>query len=492
MKEENTNLHVWNVSELSNSVKDAIEERYDYIRVKGEVSKPNFASSGHVYFSLKDDKSLLNAIIWKYNLFNISLKPEEGLEVICTGRLTVYPGGSKYQIIVQNIELAGLGALLKQVEERRKRLSKEGLFNESNKKPIPKIPKCIGVITSSKASVFRDILHRINERWPCNILLMPVAVQGSKAAKEITDAINIFESLKTQNRLISPDVLIIARGGGSVEDLSAFNEEIVVRAVWDCSIPIISGVGHETDNTLIDFVSDLRAPTPSAAAELASPVKLEFSSSILDFQNRIERTINIMFDNLRNFLKLQSKIVNQFEQVLERPSQRLDIVHNKFKYNFNYYLSTKIQQLSNLRSNITHPNDFLKIKGFYIKSLFDDINQKIIINNLNQKAHSFSSLKKEIDLKKILLKMKISEVELNKLIRIFDNLIFTLFKQKYKDYETNFRLLENSNLTKVFSKGFVKVQKTNGQSVSKSKNLSVGEKLDLIFLDGKIKVKVIE
>ncbi len=206
----------------------------------------------------------------------------------------------------------------------------------------------------------------------------------------------------------------------------------------------------------------------------------------------MERTINIMFDNLRNFLKLQSKIVNQFEQVLERPSQRLDIVHNKFKYNFNYYLSTKIQQLSNLSSNITHPNDFLKIKGFYIKSLFDDINQKIIINNLNQKAHSFSSLKKEIDLKKILLKMKISQVELNKLIRIFDNLIFALFKQKYKDYETNFRLLENSNFTKVFSKGFVKVQKTNGQSVSKSKNLSIGEKLDLIFLDGKIKVKVIE
>ena len=489
MSVNQTNVHIWNVSELSNSIKDTIEDSFDYVRVRGEISKPNFASSGHVYFSLKDETSLLSAIIWKYNYFNISIKPEEGIEVICTGRLTVYPGGSKYQIIVQDIELAGIGALLKQVEERRIKLSKEGLFAEEHKKLIPKFPRCIGIITSSKASVFKDILHRINERWPCHILLIPVAVQGKKAAKEISDAIKVGDQLNSEN-LISPDVIIVARGGGSVEDLAAFNEEIVIRAVWNCTIPVISAVGHETDTTLIDYVSDLRAPTPSAAAELASPVRGELSSAIIDFESRVERSINIMIDNLRNVLKLQSKILHQFEKILERPSQSLDIAYNKLIYNFSDFLSENNQKFSNISSKIAKPDNFIQTKEFYFKSLFDDFNQKIIFKKFNQKSNLLFRLGKEINSEKIILKMKVSQVEINKLSRIFNKLINDLFKQKHEELRTNFRLLENSNVSKIFSKGFVKVEKPNGQHVPNAKNLSLGDKLSLIFLDGKINVKV--
>ena len=268
---------VLSVTELSLSLKTCVEQMFSYIRVRGEVSGLKTVASGHTYFSLKDKDSVLSAICWRGRSKKTMAALQEGLEVICTGKLSTYPGRSNYQMIVESAEPAGVGALLKLLNERREKLAKEGLFDESRKKPIPTLPRVIGVVTSPTGAVIRDIMHRLNDRFPRPVLLWPVAVQGEGAADQIAAAIRGFnaipkEGLQTPSGLICrPDVLIVARGGGSLEDLWCFNEEVVVRAVADSVIPVISAVGHEPDVTISDFVADLRAATPSNAAELAVP-----------------------------------------------------------------------------------------------------------------------------------------------------------------------------------------------------------------------------
>ena len=262
------------VSELSDSIKSLIEENFGYIRVRGEIGRVSIPASGHIYFDLKDNDSVISGIIWKGNSKNLEIQPEEGLEVICTGKVTTYKGQSKYQIIVDKVQPAGLGALMALLEKRKKLLADEGLFSENLKKDIPYLPKTIGVITSPTGSVIRDIIHRISERFPVHIIVWPVRVQGETCPDEVVDALNGFD-LINQSGLPSPDLIIVARGGGSVEDLWGFNDEKVVRAVSRSKIPIISAIGHETDTTLIDLASDLRAPTPTAAAEKAVPVRID-------------------------------------------------------------------------------------------------------------------------------------------------------------------------------------------------------------------------
>ncbi|HKD48353.1 MAG TPA: exodeoxyribonuclease VII large subunit, partial [Rhizomicrobium sp.] len=264
------NLPEYSVSELSAVLKRTVEERFPFVRVRGEISGLKAATSGHIYFDLKDDKALLNAIVWKATARLLKVKPEAGLDVICTGRVTTYPGSSRYQLIVEQMELAGLGALMAMLEERKKRLAAEGLFDVARKRKLPFLPEVIGVITSPTGAVIRDIMHRLNARFPRRVLIWPVAVQGERAAAEIAQAIAGFSGMAKD--FPRPDLLIVARGGGSIEDLMAFNDEAVVRATAASKIPLISAVGHETDTTLIDFASDMRAPTPTAAAELAVPV----------------------------------------------------------------------------------------------------------------------------------------------------------------------------------------------------------------------------
>jgi exodeoxyribonuclease VII large subunit len=262
-----SNLPEFSVTELSAALKRAVEDQFAVVRVRGEISGLKFHSSGHVYFDLKDDKAVLNAVIWRTTTARLKVRPEAGMEVICTGKLSTYAGTSRYQIIVEQVEMAGLGALMALLEERKKRLAAEGLFDGARKRPLPFLPEIIGVITSPTGAVIRDIMHRLQARFPRRVLLWPVAVQGEKAAAEIAAAIAGFNAM-TANR---PDLIIVARGGGSVEDLMAFNDEGVVRAAAASVIPLISAVGHETDTTLIDFAADVRAPTPTAAAEIAVP-----------------------------------------------------------------------------------------------------------------------------------------------------------------------------------------------------------------------------
>ena len=318
------NLPELSVSELSAALKRTVEDAFPYVRVRGEISGLKFHSSGHVYFDLKDDKAVLNAVIWKGTARSLKVRPEAGLEVVCTGRISTYAGSSRYQLIVEQVELAGLGALMAMLEERKKKLAAEGLFEASRKKKLPFLPDVIGVVTSPTGAVIRDIMHRLEARFPRRVLLWPVSVQGERAAGEIAAAIRGFAKFPLAG-LPRPDVLIVARGGGSVEDLMAFNEEAVVRAVAECDIPVISAVGHETDTTLIDFAADMRAPTPTAAAELAVPVRTELIAQTLDFERRLLRAFVRSMEDRRRAVRELARVLPRAEQLFAQPRQRVDV-----------------------------------------------------------------------------------------------------------------------------------------------------------------------
>ena len=321
-----TNNPVYSVSEFSHVIKKLVETNFSYVRIRGEISRPSFPGSGHVYFTLKDSDGTIAAIVWKYTLPRLSIKPEEGIEVICTGKVTTFAGQSKYQIIVESMEVAGEGALLKMLEDRRKKLLKEGLFNQEFKKPIPYLPKIIGVITSPSGAVIRDILHRLSDRFPSHVYLWPVAVQGEGSANQISNAIDKFNQLTDETSIKKPDLLIVARGGGGLEDLWSFNEEIVIRSVFKSSIPVISAVGHETDTTLIDFVSDLRAPTPTAAAEKAVPVRDELIARIDELNLRLKTSLSNKQNNKKDSLKNLIRLLGKPDQIFENKTQKLDFI----------------------------------------------------------------------------------------------------------------------------------------------------------------------
>ena len=316
------NLPEYSVTELSNALKRAVEEKFPFVRVRGEVSGLKQAASGHIYFDLKDDKAVLNAIVWKQSARLLKVKPESGLEVICMGRVTTYPGSSRYQMIVEQVELAGLGALMAMLEERKKRLAAEGLFDAARKRKLPFLPAVIGVITSPTGSVIRDIMHRLNARFPRRVLLWPVAVQGERAGAEVAAAITGFNAMP--DSFPRPDLLIVARGGGSIEDLMAFNDEAVVRAAAASKIPLISAVGHETDTTLIDFASDMRAPTPTAAAELAVPVRADLEAVLADFSRRARNCFDKGLIDRKRHLAQLARILPRPEQLFAQSRQRLD------------------------------------------------------------------------------------------------------------------------------------------------------------------------
>ena len=321
-----SNLPEFSVTELSAALKRAVEDQFALVRVRGEISGLKFHSSGHVYFDLKDDKAVLNAVIWRTTTARLKMRPEAGMEVVCTGKLSTYAGTSRYQIIVEQVELAGLGALMALLEQRKKALAAEGLFDVSRKKKLPFLPEVIGVVTSPTGAVIRDIMHRLQARFPRRVLLWPVAVQGEKAAAEVTAAIAGFNAFTGALR---PDLIIVARGGGSVEDLMAFNEESVVRAVAASTIPLISAVGHETDTTLIDFAADMRAPTPTAAAELAVPVRAELLAQVLDFERRFVRCFGKGMEDRRRHLIQLARVLPRAETLFAGPRQRLDLTGDR-------------------------------------------------------------------------------------------------------------------------------------------------------------------
>jgi exodeoxyribonuclease VII large subunit len=332
----------YSVSELSNTIKLVVEGALPYVKVKGELSNFKKAPSGHIYMNLKDESAVIAAICWKGSADRFSFKPEDGMEVICTGRITTYAGQSKYQMIIDTMSPAGLGTLMELLEKRKKKLAAEGLFDANRKKPIPFLPEVIGVVTSPTGAVIRDILHRIGERFPTNVIVWPVLVQGEKAAEQIAGAIYGFNSIQGEKR---PDVIIVARGGGSLEDLWPFNEEIVVRAAATSNIPLISAVGHETDTTLIDYASDLRCPTPTAAAEKCVPVRAELILLVDDMARRIKGSIFRLLDDKQNYLKGLSRGIPSLSQLIDDKVQKLDNLVLRLENAFPKILKEKEQKL---------------------------------------------------------------------------------------------------------------------------------------------------
>jgi exodeoxyribonuclease VII large subunit len=320
-----SNSPEFTVSELSSALKRTVEDTYGHVRVRGEISGfrgPH--SSGHCYFALKDDSAKIEAVIWKGVHGRMRFKPQEGLEVIATGKLTTYPGSSKYQIVIEAIEPAGVGALMALMEERKKKLAAEGLFDEARKQLLPWLPEVIGVVTSPTGAVIRDILHRLEDRFPRRVLVWPVRVQGEGSAEQIAAAIHGFNALEDGGRIPKPDLLIVARGGGSLEDLWSFNEEIVVRAAAESMIPLISAVGHETDVTLIDFAADKRAPTPTAAAEMAVPVRAELFVEVTSLERRAMLCWQRGQETRRGELRAAARALPKATELLDIPRQRLD------------------------------------------------------------------------------------------------------------------------------------------------------------------------
>ena len=432
-----SNNPVYSVGEFSHVIKKLVETNFSYVRIRGEISRPSFPGSGHVYFTLKDADGTIAAIIWKYTIPRLSVKPEEGMEVICTGKITTFAGQSKYQIIVDNMEVAGEGALLKMLEDRRKKLLAEGLFNPEHKKRIPYLPEIIAVITSPSGAVIKDILHRLSDRFPSHVYIWPVAVQGEGSAKQVSNAIDQLNQLSKETNVKRPDLIIVARGGGSLEDLWSFNEEIVVRSVFNSTIPIISAVGHETDTTLIDFVSDLRAPTPTGAAEKSVPVRDELKARVGELGLRMHSSflskVNNNKDHLRNLVRL-----------LGKPDQILDNKNQKLDYTF--------KDLENLFQNI-FVDQKNKISQFAQRLL----PPKVLINNL--------------DAKKQLLDTK------------FRNFIENLIDKKQTRFISSGKLLEAASFKRVLDRGFSLVMDSEGNPIKLSSQASNKALVNIKFAD---------
>jgi exodeoxyribonuclease VII large subunit len=351
-----TNIPEFSVSELAFSLKKTLEENYGRVRIRGEIGRVTIAGSGHLYTNLKDDSASIDAVCWKGAVSKLSVRPEEGLEVICTGRVSSYPASSKYQLIIESMELAGQGALLKMLEERRKKLAAEGLFDDTRKKKLPFLPDVIGVVTSPTGAVIRDILHRLEDRFPRHVLIWPVLVQGEAAAGQIAAAIEGFQTIGEKG-LPKPDLLIVARGGGSLEDLMPFNEEIVVRAAAASKIPLISAVGHETDTTLIDFAADLRAPTPTGAAEMAVPRRSDLLARTLENEQRLFGGINRQLSELRHKLDAQGARLGDPAKLLENRAQKLDHIGDKMTRSFRELIAGKSRNIIEFGARLRHPQD---------------------------------------------------------------------------------------------------------------------------------------
>ncbi len=367
MENATPKLPEFTVSEISFEIKRFVETNFAHVRIRGEIFGGKRADSGHWYLSLKDENAVLSAVIWKGVASRLTFKPEDGLEVIATGKITTFAGKSSYQLVIEQMEIAGAGALLKLLEERKKKFAEEGLFDPAHKLPIPYLPQVIGVVTSASGAVIRDIIHRIRDRFPTPVLLWPTPVQGEGAAEKIASAIAGLNSLP-ENGIPRPDVIIVARGGGSLEDLWPFNEEVVIRAVYASRIPIISAVGHETDTMLIDYVADKRAPTPTGAAEFAVPVKAELSIQLNNLDSRLSNGMVRYLSERRNQLEALRRGIPNLSQILAEITQRFDDRIERLNLAF-----------QNLLANKQASVERIALKPYYIQNIFDK-NQEILKN----------------------------------------------------------------------------------------------------------------
>ena len=354
-----TNTPVLSVSQISAALKNTIEDRFERVKIRGEVSRPTRARSGHFYMTMKDERAVIDAVAWKGVASRLPFDITEGMELIATGKLTTFPGNSKYQLVVDSVELAGEGALLKMLEDRRKALQAEGLFDAERKKPLPLLPRRIGVVSSPNGAVIRDIWHRVRDRFPLPVMLWPVIVQGQGAAGQVARAIRGFDAMDADMR---PDMIIVARGGGSLEDLWAFNEEEVVRAAAACRLPLISAIGHETDTTLLDYVADKRAPTPTAAAEFAVPVRADLLAHLTDQSGRLQRGLSAKVQHAEQGLGDVARALRDPLAIVRGQEQELDLALDRLHATKASLLGRMDLNLNQASTALGKPHEFIRRK----------------------------------------------------------------------------------------------------------------------------------
>jgi exodeoxyribonuclease VII large subunit len=482
----------YSVSEISGIVRGLIESEFEYVRIRGEIGRVSNPRSGHIYLDLKDERSVLAAVIWKGNVRNLPTMPEEGLEVIASGKLTTFGAQSKYQLIIEHVTPAGEGALMALLAKRKEKLRQEGLFDASRKKNLPYLPDVIGVITSSSGAVIRDILHRLRDRFPREVIIWPVAVQGDTCSEEVARAIDGFNSFTRSDQIKRPDLLIVARGGGSLEDLWGFNEENVLRAVAACEIPLISAIGHETDTTLIDLVSDVRAPTPTAAAEIAVPVLSEISHNLNKIENRKWRQLKQKLSHSKQRFVDVSRSMPRSTEICALPSQRLDVTSERLQRGLlNLIQRNKLQSAKVLAG--FHPR-FLKqfLEAQHERMVAHSGSLFVSFRRNSEKKyvqlHILSNNLRSYDLSRNIKAIKLNFYQIvNRLLSLKSNLVASnLTKLESLD-----RLRETLGYKETLNRGYSVVRA--GGSIMTSVSAVVDKaQLEVEFRDGRIEVCITE
>jgi len=488
------NAPEFTVSELSSALRRTVEDAYGHVRVRGEISGFRGAhSSGHCYFALKDESAKIEAVIWKSALYRMRFKPQEGLEVVATGRLTTYPGSSKYQIVIEQLEPAGVGALMALMEERKKKLAAEGLFDEARKQLLPWLPEVIGVVTSPTGAVIRDILHRLEDRFPRRVLVWPVRVQGDGSAEQVAAAIRGFNALKEGGRIPRPDVLIVARGGGSLEDLWSFNEEIVVRAAAESMIPLISAVGHETDITLIDFVADKRAPTPTAAAEMAVPVRSELLAEVESLARRTTISWQRCQEERRNELRAASRALPTAGELLGIPRQRLDASASALPRGLRANTHAHFRRFAGmsarltvrvLRGQLTQARQHLTISGERLRHCTRSL--------LRSRCDRFTALEARLKASKLAnaqaqrQRIARERERTERLAERAERAMLTMLDRLEARMLHSGQLLTALSYRSVLARGFALVRDEAGHPLHAAADVEAGARLELEFSDGRV------
>lgn len=488
---QSSNTPEFTVSEFSNALKRTIEDRFGLVRLRGEISNyrgPH--SSGHAYFCLKDQNARIDAVIWKGSFARLKGRLQEGLEVVATGRITTFPGKSAYQIIVENLEPAGIGALMALLEERRRMFAAEGLFDEARKQLLPFLPRTIGVVTSPTGAVIRDILHRIGERFPRHVFVWPVRVQGESSASEVAAAIRGFNALPDGSPM-RPDVLIVARGGGSLEDLWGFNEEIVVRAAADSLIPLISAIGHETDWTLLDHAADLRAPTPTAAAEKAVPVRAELAGNLADLGRRHTAACLRLLDRRQSDLRSLVRALPQGDAIVALPRQRVDraatALHNasgKALDGRRLALARLVHRLTNQSPQARLARDGQKLEGLQHRlvrcMLAAQERRAQKLDYIGARLGSALAARRHVEIERLnAAKHRLGTLDQRLTRAIEGNLVREKGRLERLD-----QLLHTLGYQQVLSRGFALVRDAEGRPLRRAAEVVAGSRLDIEFADG--------
>lgn len=488
------NIPEFSVAELANSIKRTLEQSYSFVRLRGEISGyrgPH--SSGHCYFSIKDDKAKVDAVIWRGVFSKLKFKPEEGLEVVVTGKVSSYPGSSKYQIVIEALEPAGAGALMMLLEERKKKLAAEGLFDEARKKPLPFLPNVIGIVTSPTGAVIRDMMHGFTERFPSHVVVWPVRVQGDTSSVEVANAIHGFNALQNdESNSVAPrpDVIIVARGGGSLEDLWGFNEENVARAVAASEIPVISAVGHETDWTIIDLVADARAPTPTKAAEWAVPKYSDLVDRLSELELRLNRTVQRVLESAQNRLAGLARGLPKPIDLIALPRQRLDFAASKLSPSLQMLAKTarskwsevSARMLPGLRSGLhARKTEFIVISGRFTPVLRQSLQVKVL---------DFQRVAAGFDVRNLRTQIAQGQDRLSILHQRQQQAFsyrLSYFQGKLEGYE---KLLNSLSYQNVLQRGFALVRDEKGRMIRQVSDISAEQRLNIEFADGHITSRV--